>query len=675
MTGQHVTGGAKSAPLTETAVLQDHPNDEIAQELRYRLLPGSMRWVLAVATLAAIALAVNQLFNLQLLPFTILDPQYLYVLSGIFLAMTFISFPAFSGAPSHRLPWYDFILAGASAVVSGYFAYTAETSLLQGWEYGAPPIATYLSFVLWALILEGARRTGGLIIFVLVLLFSLYPVVADKMPGPISGFPSPLNETIVFHVISAESSFGIPMRAFGQLVIGFIVFGAALQFTGGGKFFNNLALALVGRFRGGAAKVAIFASGFMGSMSGSVISNVLTTGVVTIPAMKRSGFSARYAAGTEACASTGGTLMPPVMGTTAFIMASFLGRPYVEIAIAAIIPSVLFYFALFVQLDAYAAKRNLKGIPRSELPTIRQTFAEGWQYIAVFAVLIFVMIGLRQETLAPFYATALLLIINQLWPSTRLSISGFVDLLVSIGRALAELVALLLAVGMIVGAFSATGLAGTLVNDLVFLAGDGTLTLLVMGAVTAFIFGMGMTVTACYIFLAIVLAPALVQSGLDPLAVHLFILYWGMVSFITPPVALGAFAAATIAGVSPMKAAVSACVLGSVIYVVPFFFVLNPALIGQGTPMEVAAVFVTALVGVHFIGSAVQGYITGLGAIQEGAPGYAMRIMLALAGLALAAPGVQSLGLSNLETAGIALLIATPTLLVTFVQNRRPALA
>lgn len=152
--------------------------------------------------------------------------------------------------------------------------------------------------------------------------------------------------------------------------------------------------------------------------------------------------------------------MPPVMGTTAFIMASFLGRPYVEIAIAAIIPSVLFYFALFVQLDAYAAKRNLKGIPRSELPTFRQTFAEGWQYIAVFGVLIFVMIGLRQETLAPFYATALLLIINQIWPSTRLSVSGFADLLVSIGRALAELVALLLAVGMIVGAFSATGLAG-----------------------------------------------------------------------------------------------------------------------------------------------------------------------------------------------------------------------
>lgn len=189
MTGQHVTGGAKSASPTETAVLQDHAKDEIAQELRHRLLPGSMRWVLAVATLAAIALAVNQLFNLRLLPVTILDPQYLYILSGIFLAMTFIAFPAFAGAPSHRIPWYDFILAGASAGVSGYFAYTAHTSLLQGWEYGAPPLATYLSFVLWALILEGARRTGGIIIFVLVLLFSLYPVVADKMPGPISGFP------------------------------------------------------------------------------------------------------------------------------------------------------------------------------------------------------------------------------------------------------------------------------------------------------------------------------------------------------------------------------------------------------------------------------------------------------------------------------------------------------
>jgi TRAP-type uncharacterized transport system fused permease subunit len=211
----------------------------------------------------------------------------------------------------------------------------------------------------------------------------------------------------VFHVVSSESALGIPMRAFGQLVIGFILFGATLQYTGGGTFFNDLAMALVGRFRGGAAKVAIFASGFMGSMSGSVISNVLTTGSVTIPAMKRSGFSARYAAGTEACASTGGVLMPPVMGATAFVMASFLGRPYVEIVMAAAIPSILLLFRhLRAARRLCRPQQAQRHGARRPAHHVGATLKEGWQYIFVFAVLIFFMMVRRQETIAPFYATA-----------------------------------------------------------------------------------------------------------------------------------------------------------------------------------------------------------------------------------------------------------------------------
>lgn len=299
------------------------------------------------------------------------------------------------------------------------------------------------------------------------------------------------------------------MKSFGELVVGVILFGAVLARTGGGEFFNDLALALVGHFRGGAAKVAIFASGLMGSLSGSVISNVLSTGAVSIPTMKRSGFAAKTAAATEACASTGGVLMPPIMGATAFIMASFLGVPYSEIVIAAVIPSILFYFGLFLQLDAYAAARNLKGVPRAELPSIWATLKSGWLYIFVFALLIWMMIGLRIESSAPYYVTLLLLVINQIVPRTRLSWTGFRDLLWNVGAVLVELTSVLIGVGLVVGAFSATGLVGTLVNDLVFLAGNSAAALLVMGAITAFIFGMGMTVTACYVFLAVVLAPAL----------------------------------------------------------------------------------------------------------------------------------------------------------------------
>lgn len=648
--------------------------DEVVEELRYRVMTGPFRWIVAAGTLAAIALAVNQLFNLRLLGFGLLDPQYLYLLSLFFLGMAFLTFPAHGKAPMDKVPWYDILLAVAAVVVISYFVATSERALIQGWEYGAPETAFYFSIAFWLLILEGARRTGGWVIFAVVLLFSLYPTFADRVPGPISGFPQPFYDTVVFHMISSESALGIPMRSFGQLVIGFILFGAALQFTGGGKFFTNLALALVGRFRGGAAKVAIFGSGFMGSMSGSVISNVLTTGPVTIPAMKKTGFSPRYAAGTEACASTGGVLMPPVMGATAFIMASFLGRPYAEIVLAAAIPSILYFFGLFVQLDAYSGRRKLKGLDPRTLPTVRETFKDGWQYLLVFAVLMFFMMGLRQETIAPFYATALLLAINQLAPSTRLSLSGLVNLLISIGRALAELVALLLGVGLVVGAFSATGLAGTLVNDLVFLAGDGAMTLLLMGAITAFIFGMGMTVTACYVFLAVVLAPALIRTGLDPMAVHMFILYWGMISFITPPVALGAFAAATIAGTSPMKAAVSAMGLGSVIYLIPFFFVLNPALVGQGTPGEIAIVFATALVGVFFLGSALQGYISGIGTMRTGILGYIIRASLLIAGLFFASPGNIGLGLGHLHMSLAGLLFGLPAIVDTWMVSRRASL-
>ncbi|MEM7178215.1 MAG: TRAP transporter fused permease subunit, partial [Pseudomonadota bacterium] len=582
-------------------------------------------------TLAGILLAVYQLFNFKLFGIVLLEGRYLYLLAGIFLAVAFLTIRA-NGAKAGPVPLLDWGLAALTLATAGYFAWTAEQSLESGWEYAPPETAQWMSLVLYVLILEGTRRAGGLTIFLFVVVFSLYPTFADLMPGPISGFPSPFWDAIPYHMISSESSFGIPMRAFGGLVIGFILFGALLQRTGGGQFFNDLALALVGRYRGGAAKVAIFASGFMGSMSGSVISNVLTTGAVSIPAMKRTGFDNRYAAATEACASTGGVLMPPIMGATAFVMASFLARPYIEIAIAAAIPSALYYLGLFAQIDAYSARRGLKGLPEVDVPTLRAAVAEGWPYLAVFGVLIFMMVALRQESLAPFYAVVLLLVINQVMKRFRFTLATAGDLIVSIGRALGELTAVLLGIGLIVGAFSATGLAGTLVNDLIFLAGDNVFLLLCMGALTAFIFGMGMTVTACYIFLAIVLAPALEQAGLNQLAVHLFILYWGMVSYITPPVALGAFAAASIAGASPMRAGIEAMKLGGVIYVAPFFFVLNPALIGEAGTLEVLRVLAEALIGIWFVAAAIQGFITFVGGFPNGLVGGVARGLLLIAG-------------------------------------------
>jgi TRAP transporter 4TM/12TM fusion protein len=628
-------------------------------EARYRALPPAWRGVLIALVVGAIGLALNQLLNLGFfVGHTLLDSAYLYWLGALLVGSVFLLIPGGPRARRDGVPWYDVLLFALSFGVFAYFALNAQRLVEEGWEYKAPREAVWIAYAGWLMLLEATRRAGGTAVFVVVALVSLYPVFAGHMPGPIAGLPRDLAATASYHFSSSESALGIPMRAFGELVIGFVMFGAVLQYTGAAHFFNNLAFALFGAVRGGPAKVSIFASGLMGSVSGSVVSNVLTTGVVTIPAMKRIGFAPAYAGGVEACASTGGVLMPPVMGATAFVMASFLGKPYVTIAIAALVPSLLFYFALFVQIDGYAAKRGLKGLPRAELPSVRRTFAEGWHYLFVFALLVWMLLVLQRESLAPFYATGLLLVINQISPRYRLNWKRLGALLEGVGGALSELAALLAGVGLIIGALSVTGLAGTLANDLVYLAGNNIYVLLVMGAITSFIFGMGMTITACYIFLAIVLAPPLVNAGFNPIAVHLFMMYWGMVSFITPPVALAAFVAAGIAKAPPMQVGMQSVRLGAAMYFVPFFFVLNPALILQGPASEILVVVGTAVVGIALIASALEGYVLGLGAVARSAAGYAARLLLFAGGLAMALPGGGELELSHLQLSLAGLLLA-----------------
>lgn len=652
------------------------PQDQMVEELAYRRLSPLMRAIFVLMTLLSLAMVLNQQFNLRLFDVTLIENRYLFLLAAITLPLVFLAYPwRPKDAASGKVALHDIALALASLVTIGWFAWVAEDILAEGWEFAPPLTAQILGGVLWVIILEALRRTGGTMIFIIVAVMSLYPIVADSMPGPIRGIQQSLEDTFAYHIVSSESAFGIPMRAFGEIVIGFIVFGVALNHTGGGKFFNDLAFALVGRVRGGAAQVGVISSGLQGSISGSVISNVISSGVVTIPAMKRTGFRADYAGGVEAVASTGAVLMPPVMGSTAFVMASFLGISYTEIALAAAIPGLLFYFSLVVQIDAYAARQGLKGLKKSELPSLSETLKAGWLYILVFLVLIFLMVWQQREAVAPFAATALLLVINQILPKNRLSWEKLLDLLAATGRALAELVAILAGVGFIIGAFSVTGLAGTLANDLVYLAGDNALILLLMGALTSFVFGMGMTVTACYIFLAIVLAPPLVKAGLDPLAVHLFIMYWGMISFITPPVALATFAASSIARTSPFKIGFQAMRLGAAIYIIPFFFALNPALILKGEPMEVASVIVSAALGVALISSAMQGYLFGAGRLDGSPLRLLARAMLLVAGFALAVPGGNLIPVSNLTLAAIGVVLALAAFLLLRLTNRNTVTA
>lgn len=615
-------------------------------------MPALVRWLVAIAAVGSTFLAMDslRLFSESPLLQSVITVQnhYYYALMALLLPLCFLVYPAFRNAQRY---WYDIVLSASAFAACVFFLINSETMLDYGWEFSAPVHAVWMSYLLWALTLEAVRRCGGTTLFVLVLIFSLYPIVADRMPGPVSGMASTAAETASYHVMSIESILGLPFRAFAQLVIGFLIFGIALQHTGGGRFFINLAFALFGHVRGGSAKVAIVSSGLMGSMSGSVITNVLTTGQLTIPAMKRDGMSKEYAGGVEACASTGGVLLPPIMGSTAFVMATFLNVPYTTVALAAAIPAALYFFGLFVQVDAYAARTGLKGTPREQLPNIRETMRDGWFYIASFLVLIFLLVYMQREAVAPFYATGLLLILNQLSSRHRWDSKAAGAFLVATGKLLVELLSIMAGVGLIVGALSVTGLSGTLVNDLLYIAGDSVLMLLLMGALTSFVLGIGMTVTAAYIFLAIILAPALIQGGLDPMSVHLFILYWGMLSFITPPVALGAFAAASIAGASSLATGFKAMRLGSVIYFIPFFFVLDPSLIMAGSWWDTLSATATAAVGVLLIAGSLQGYLLGIGFLDRpGSLGVAGRAFTGFGGGLIALPGLELIGFNVGDT-------------------------
>ena len=639
-----------------------------------RSLPEKWAWLPRLSTLVLTITALDYLLNLGFFAFiTSVESQFFYAVVALMLPQVYLLWPISERAARNRVPWYDVLLYLIALGVCGYFVFHGERILDRGWAFSAPDHAIVMSFLMWAMVLEAVRRAGGTAIAIIVGLASLYPIFADLMPGPIQGFPSSADQTAIYHTMSRESIMGIPLQSFANLVIGFLLFGVALQKTGGGKFFINLAFALLGHVRGGPAKVSIFSSGLMGSMSGSVITNVLTTGVLSIPAMRRVGFSRSYAAGVEACASTGGVLMPPVMGATAFVMASFLNIPYSQIALAAIVPSALYFLGLFIQIDAYAAKYKLSGLPQEELPSLKQTIKEGWYFIFVFILLIWMLFILRREAIAPFYATALLLVINQVLPYQRWGWADVKDFLSGSAKLFAELIAILAGVGLLVGALSVTGLSGTIANDLIFLAGGNILVLLLMGAATSFLLGIGMTVTAAYIFLAVALAPALIQGGgLDPLAVHMFILYWGMLSFITPPVALGAFAAATVAGSKPMETGFQAMRLGSVIYVIPFLFVLNPALILQGGWAEISVVLVQAFVGVVLIASAMQGYLVWVGDLTLNAVlQWPIRLMLIVAGITMAIPGGGAVPLENMELALISMATGLPAVALAWWQNAR----
>jgi TRAP transporter 4TM/12TM fusion protein len=724
-----------------------------AETLRVRRPRGWWRWLLLAATAATIFLCINQQFALRFFTgTTVLNTEYMFMLLVLMLPFTFLIFPHSDHAPLDRVGVLDTVLFVVTAAVALYLMSVVAESNTMGWEMDPAAVPTPVlvaGFVMWAILMEGLRRTGGWSLLLSVGPFTLYPIFAGAdWLGPLRGHQSTASETAVYHALSNESLLGIPIQAFADTVIGFLLFGTALMMTGAGKFFINLSFSLCGTFRGGAAKVCIFASALLGMMSGSIVSNVLTAGTMTIPVMKKSGFRASYAAAIEACASTGAVLAPPVMGATAFVMAQFLNVSYAEVALAAVIPAFLFYAGLFMQVDAYAARHGLVGIPRSELPSMAQTLREGWYYVFVIVLLIIMLLYFKRESHAPFYATALLLVLsqwampgrwswrntvnivvalaafaamtllgadlaramalpasvepgmrfdaylnsglrpmlgallllvvlNEIWTEKRWGLGRYLDFLEANGKTFVELVGILAGCGLLIGAFSMTGVISSLAADLLNLAGGDVLLLLVMCAATSLILGLGLTTTACYIFLAILVGPALEKLGLNRMAVHMFIFYWGMLSSITPPVAIASFAAAGIAGAPAMRTGWESMWVGSIIYFLPFFFVVNPALVLQGAgglALYAEALWLAgnALLGTLFICGGIQGYQAFIGDLRRSGPlEWPLRLLLIVGGMALATPGGGIMPLSSMTMGLTAVAILVPTLALGWMAMRR----
>lgn len=633
--------------------VSEYSDKPVEPGVRYRRLPTILVAAFIAAACLATLLAMYRVFNWGAFTgYTFLDSQYFYIILMFLLPVGLVVLPAHPALGRGPALWLDVALAVLTFGLCAVLVYNAESILYGGWEFLAPPTMQYISIFLWFVVLEVTRRSSGNVVAGIIAAVSAYPLFAGYMPGILEGTTESIADTAAYHVLSTESVIGIPFRAFADLVMGFMIFGVALQYTGGGQFFIRLAFALLGGVRGGPAKVSVLSSGLMGSMSGSVITNVLTTGAMTIPAMKKTGVRPHTAAAIEACASTGGVLMPPVMGATAFIIAINLGVSYRDVLLAAIIPSLLYFFSIFVQVDMYAAKTGLKGIKRAELESVWGVLKEGWYYLLVFVLLIYLLVFANREAQAPYYATGLLLIINQLIPKHRFSWKGFVHFFEGIGKLFAELAGLLAGVGLIVGALAYQGKISTLAFDLLALADGRIFPLLLLGALVSFIMGIGVTVTVAYLVLALTLAPALASSGLNPMGVHLFMLYWGMLSYITPPVALGAFAASSLAGSRPMRTGFEAMKFATIIYFIPFFFVLDPGLIMQGNVGHILMLTTNALIGVVVLSMGLQGYLYGVGSLSMmGVLQWPMRAALAAGGLAMAMPGSPIIGFGNTELA------------------------
>ncbi len=583
--------------------------------------------------------------------------QYVGLIVGFMLAATFLLVPVKKG--KEGMPFYDLLFALISLVI-GFYVFINYRQI--GIDIGILKTERIILGTLAVfLMVEASRRHVGIVFVILAFAVIAYALFASYFPMGLKAKSIPFPNLMTYLYLDSNGILGVPIMIGCTLVLVFILFGTVINSIGVDRLFNDLALGIMGKYRGGPAKASVFASGLFGMISGSAVANVVTTGTFTIPLMKRMGFKASFAGAVEAVSSTGGLIMPPIMGAAAFLMATYIGIPFREVAIAAFIPAVLYYFAVFVQVDSRAAKDNLKGLERNEIPKIKNVIKENWPFFIPFLVLGYTLFFLWMEpdTSGLISILASLILAFIIKKKTGITFKKIFLMLRQAGMGLLEIGVTCGVAGIIIGALSITGLGFSFSSFLVSLAHGNLFLLLLLSAIGASILGMGMTVTASYLLMVAIAAPALQNVGVSPLLAHFFVFYYGVLSFLTPPVCLACYAAASLAGTKMLDTAFQAMKLAIVAYLVPFIFAYKPALLLQGSIVELIEAIFFAIIGVYILARGLEGYLfRPLGFIN--------RIVLIIGGIITMVPGYA------FDLIGV--LISFPIMIYEWKKSRQPSL-
>jgi len=607
MTETHVQGstpGSGQDPRSGSA--------PVSESERISSLPVRVRWFVIALSVLFVTGSIMKSTDLQrsLLQLQIYEQQFYFPMIAIGLMMVYLHLTPGGQRRTTMPPWYDWAAALVGAGACLYL--TIEYPRLADQVVFEPLDAVICAVIIILVVIEGLRRTVGMVLLTVLLAFIAFGMAGQYVPGPLQGQRIDFGDLVTYLTFDTNALVGVPMRVVTTIVVAFLLMAALMTRSGAGDFMNDLAIALMGRYRGGAAKVAVTASGLFGSISGSTVSNVMSTGAITIPLMKRGGYPPTSAGAIEAVASTGGQLMPPVMGAVAFLMAEDLQVAYSQVALAALVPSILYYTGLFVQADLQAARDNIRPIDRHLIPRAATVLRQGWIFVTPFVVLIVSLFWLNHEPEeAAIYAagTFILLGLTIGYRGSRMSLKDIFWSVAETGILAIDLIMIGAAVGFIIGILAKSGLGFALTLVLSQIGAGNFLLLLFLCAIVCIILGMGMPTIGVYVLVSALVAPAMVQTGVSPMAAHMFVLYFGMLSFITPPVCIAAFAAAKLAGSEQMRTGYAAARFGWSAFVVPFLFVFSPSLLLDGTPLELAHDVTTAVVGVWLISASIVGYL------------------------------------------------------------------